>query len=61
LLQRLAGDRLLPRQVRLRLGAAAGVRGDCRSTPVPDVVPVIGYADDAIINRWMGGGYPLCR
>jgi uncharacterized membrane protein YkvA (DUF1232 family) len=48
LLRRLAGDRSLPRGVRIRLGlllAYLAIPIDL----VPDVIPVLGYADDAII------------
>jgi uncharacterized membrane protein YkvA (DUF1232 family) len=49
LLRRLAADRTLPRGVRVRLGlliAYLAIPIDL----VPDFVPVIGYADDAIIT-----------
>ncbi|HEX6402507.1 MAG TPA: DUF1232 domain-containing protein [Pseudonocardiaceae bacterium] len=48
LLRRLAADRSLPRAVRVRLWllmAYLAVPFDL----VPDVIPVLGYADDAII------------
>ena len=48
LLRRLAADRSLPRGVRVRLGlllAYLAVPFDL----IPDFVPVLGYADDAII------------
>lgn len=48
LLRRLAGDRTLPRGVRLRLGFLLAYL----ISPVdlvPDFIPVSGYADDAII------------
>jgi uncharacterized membrane protein YkvA (DUF1232 family) len=48
LLRRLAGDRSLPRGVRVRLWlllAYLAIPIDV----VPDVIPVLGYADDAII------------
>lgn len=48
LIRRLAADRDLPRGVRVRLGlllAYLAIPIDL----VPDVVPVLGYADDAII------------
>ncbi|MFC4110887.1 YkvA family protein [Micromonospora zhanjiangensis] len=48
LLRRLAGDRTLPRGVRVRLGllmAYLAIPIDL----IPDFIPVIGYADDAII------------
>lgn len=49
LLRRLAADRTLPRGVRIRLGLLMAYL----AFPVdliPDFVPVIGYADDAIIT-----------
>jgi uncharacterized membrane protein YkvA (DUF1232 family) len=48
LLRRLAADRTLPRGVRIRLGlllAYLAIPFDL----VPDFIPVLGYADDAII------------
>ncbi|GAA3734738.1 DUF1232 domain-containing protein [Plantactinospora mayteni] len=48
LLRRLAGDATLPRGVRVRLGllmAYLAIPIDL----IPDFIPVIGYADDAII------------
>lgn len=48
LLPRLAGDRSLPRGVRIRLWLLLGYL----SIPldlVPDFIPILGYADDAII------------
>jgi uncharacterized membrane protein YkvA (DUF1232 family) len=48
LLRGLGGDRSLPRGVRIRLWLLLGYL----LTPidlVPDVIPVIGYADDAIV------------
>lgn len=48
LLRRLASDRTLPRGVRVRLGlliAYLAMPFDL----IPDFIPVIGYADDAII------------
>ncbi|MFY1585206.1 YkvA family protein [Micromonospora sp. WMMD734] len=48
LLRRLAGDRTLPRGVRVRLGlllAYLVIPVDL----IPDFVPVLGYADDAIL------------
>ncbi|MFJ8691167.1 YkvA family protein [Micromonospora wenchangensis] len=48
LLRRLAGDATLPRGVRVRLGlllAYLVIPVDL----IPDVIPVLGYADDAII------------
>ncbi|GAB3434075.1 YkvA family protein [Flindersiella endophytica] len=48
LLRRLAGDRTLPRGVRVRLGlllAYLAIPFDL----IPDFIPVLGYADDAII------------
>jgi uncharacterized membrane protein YkvA (DUF1232 family) len=48
LLRRLAGDRSLPRGVRVRLWLLVGYLA-IPIDLVPDVVPVLGYADDAII------------
>ena len=48
LLRRLASDRTLPRGVRIRLGlllAYLAIPIDL----IPDFIPVLGYADDAII------------
>jgi uncharacterized membrane protein YkvA (DUF1232 family) len=48
LVRRLAGDKSLPRSVRIRLGlllAYLAIPIDL----VPDFIPVLGYADDAII------------
>jgi uncharacterized membrane protein YkvA (DUF1232 family) len=49
LVRRLAGDPSLPRGVRLRLGLLVAYL----VTPldlVPDVVPVLGYADDVLVT-----------
>jgi uncharacterized membrane protein YkvA (DUF1232 family) len=48
LLRRLAGDRDLPRGVRVRLGLLL-VYLAIPFDPIPDFIPVLGYADDAII------------
>jgi uncharacterized membrane protein YkvA (DUF1232 family) len=48
LLRRLAGDRALPRRVRVRLWLLLAYVA-CPIDLVPDVLPVIGYADDAIL------------
>ena len=48
LLRRLAGDRALPRGVRVRLALLLGYLA-LPFDLVPDFVPVIGYADDAIV------------
>jgi len=47
LLRRLAADRALPRGVRVRLVLLL-VYLACPVDLVPDVIPVLGYADDAI-------------
>ncbi|MFC9464889.1 YkvA family protein [Streptomyces coelicoflavus] len=48
LLRRLAADKTLPRGVRIRLGALM-VYLALPIDLIPDFLPVIGYADDAII------------
>lgn len=48
LLRRLTGDRDLPRGVRIRLGLLT-VYLAVPIDLVPDVIPVLGYADDALI------------
>jgi uncharacterized membrane protein YkvA (DUF1232 family) len=52
LLRRLASDASLPRGVRVRLWLLLGYL----AVPidlVPDFVPVLGYADDAIVVTWV--------
>jgi uncharacterized membrane protein YkvA (DUF1232 family) len=48
LVRRLAGDRDLPRTVRVRLWLLLAYLA-IPIDPVPDFIPVLGYADDAII------------
>ncbi len=48
LVKRLAGDRTLPRGVRVRLGLLLVYLASPVDL-VPDVLPVIGYADDAVV------------
>lgn len=48
LLPRLAADRSLPRAVRVRLALLLAYLA-CPIDLVPDFLPVVGYADDAII------------
>lgn len=48
LLRRLATDRGLPRGVRIRLGLLLGYLA-LPIDVIPDFIPVLGYADDAII------------
>jgi uncharacterized membrane protein YkvA (DUF1232 family) len=48
LLRRLAADPALPRGVRIRLGLLLAYLA-CPIDIVPDFIPIIGYADDAII------------
>jgi uncharacterized membrane protein YkvA (DUF1232 family) len=48
LVRRLAADKTLPRGVRLRLGLLL-VYLACPIDLIPDFIPVLGYADDAII------------
>jgi uncharacterized membrane protein YkvA (DUF1232 family) len=49
LLRRLAGDRTLPRGVRVRLGLLL-VYLALPIDIIPDFIPVLGYADDAVIT-----------
>jgi len=51
LVRRLAADPTLPRGVRIRLFLLTGYLM-CPVDLVPDFLPVIGYADDAIIVAW---------
>jgi uncharacterized membrane protein YkvA (DUF1232 family) len=67
LLRRLAGDRSLPRGVRIRLWLLLGYLA-IPIDLVPDFVPVLGYADDAIIVTAIlrsivrrAGLEPICR
>ena len=48
LVRRLASDKTLPRGVRIRLGLLLGYLASPIDL-VPDFIPVLGYADDAII------------
>ena len=48
LVRRLAADRTLPRGVRVRLGLLLAYLA-CPIDLIPDFIPVLGYADDAII------------
>ncbi|MEV4052046.1 YkvA family protein [Amycolatopsis sp. NPDC049688] len=48
LIRRLAGDKTLPRGVRVRLGLLLAYLA-LPIDLVPDFIPVLGYADDAII------------
>jgi uncharacterized membrane protein YkvA (DUF1232 family) len=48
LVHRLAADRTLPRGVRVRLGLLL-VYLACPIDLIPDFIPVLGYADDAIV------------
>ncbi|MET1038938.1 MAG: YkvA family protein [Aeromicrobium sp.] len=52
LLRRLASDRTLPRGVRVRI-VLLGVYLASPVDLVPDVIPVIGYADDVVIVAWV--------
>jgi uncharacterized membrane protein YkvA (DUF1232 family) len=52
LVRRLAADRSLPRSVRLRLWMLLGYLLFPLDL-VPDVLPVIGYADDAVLVAWV--------
>jgi uncharacterized membrane protein YkvA (DUF1232 family) len=48
LMRRLAGDRTLPSGVRIRLALLLGYLA-LPFDLIPDIIPVLGYADDAII------------
>lgn len=51
LVARLSRDQTLPREARVRLGPLLA----CLAFPldlIPDVVPVLGYADDVIVVLW---------
>jgi len=48
LVRRLAANKTLPRGVRLRLGLLLAYLA-CPIDLIPDFIPVLGYADDAII------------
>jgi uncharacterized membrane protein YkvA (DUF1232 family) len=51
LVARLARDRALPREVRVRLGLLLAYLAFPLDL-IPDVVPVVGYADDVIVVLW---------
>lgn len=51
LVARLARDKALPREVRVRLGLLLGYLAFPLDL-IPDVVPVLGYADDVIVVLW---------
>lgn len=51
LVRRLAADRTLPRGLRLRLWALLAYLLSPLDL-VPDVVPVVGYADDVVVVAW---------
>jgi len=51
LVARLARDHTLPRGVRVRLGLLLAYRAFPLDL-IPDVVPVLGYADDVIVVLW---------
>jgi uncharacterized membrane protein YkvA (DUF1232 family) len=52
LVRRLAADRTLPRSVRVRLWLLLGYLVSPLDL-VPDVLPVVGYADDAVLVAWV--------
>jgi uncharacterized membrane protein YkvA (DUF1232 family) len=67
LVRRLAADRTLPRSVRAWLWLLLGYLASPIDL-VPDVLPVIGYADDAVLVAWVlravvrrAGGDALAR
>lgn len=51
LLRRLTGDPTLPRSVRIRLVLLVGYLVSPIDL-IPDFIPVVGYADDAVIVMW---------
>jgi uncharacterized membrane protein YkvA (DUF1232 family) len=51
LVRRLAADRALPRGLRLRLWLLLGYLVSPVDL-VPDVIPVVGYADDVVVVAW---------
>ena len=51
LVARLARDQALPREVRVRLGLLLAYLAFPLDL-IPDVVPVLGYADDVIVVLW---------
>ena len=51
LIRRLAADRSLPRGVRVRLWLLLGYLL-CPVDLVPDVIPVLGWADDVVVVAW---------
>lgn len=52
LIKRLAGDGTLPRDVRIRLALLLAYLA-LPIDLIPDFIPVLGYADDAIIVTWV--------
>jgi uncharacterized membrane protein YkvA (DUF1232 family) len=66
LIRRLVADTTLPREVRIRLGLVLAYLA-LPIDLIPDFIPVLGYADDAItvivvlraVARRAGGGCPL--
>ncbi|MFC5829449.1 YkvA family protein [Nonomuraea insulae] len=48
LVRRLAADRALPRGVRIRVGLLLAYLA-CPIDLIPDFIPILGYADDAIV------------
>jgi uncharacterized membrane protein YkvA (DUF1232 family) len=52
LVRRLAADRTLPGSVRVRLWLLLGYLASPLDL-VPDVLPVVGYADDAVLVAWV--------
>src|SRR5689334_24696194 len=51
LVRRLAGDRTLPRGVRVRLWLLLAYLL-CPIDLVPDFIPVLGWADDVVVVAW---------
>ncbi|MCU1604087.1 MAG: uncharacterized protein JWP46_552 [Modestobacter sp.] len=52
LVRRLAADGTLPRSIRVRLWVLLGYLASPLDL-VPDVLPIVGYADDAVLVAWM--------
>ena len=51
LLRRIAADKTQPADIRLRLGLLLAYLA-FPIDPIPDFIPLLGYADDAIVAAW---------